>query len=95
MRLSRGLGNSNYYRVIVEHDYAEVKEEPAIIKDVERVIRLLARRGEMAILLVEQYYDFARSLADHYVVMSRRGDQERRGREHGTGKRKSLPRAIV
>jgi ABC-type branched-subunit amino acid transport system ATPase component len=49
----------------------------------------------MAILLVEQYYDFARSLADHYVVMSRRGDQERRGREHGTGKRKSLPRAIV
>ncbi len=45
--------------------------QPSIIKDIERVIRLLARRGEMAVLLVEQYYDFARSLADHYVVMSR------------------------
>jgi len=45
--------------------------QPSIIKDIERVIRLLARQGEMAILLVEQYYDFARSLADHYVVMSR------------------------
>ena len=45
--------------------------QPSIIKDIERVIRTLAQRGEMAILLVEQYYDFARSLADHYVVMSR------------------------
>ena len=45
--------------------------QPSIIKDIERVIRLLARQGGMAILLVEQYYDFARSLADHYVVMSR------------------------
>jgi urea transport system ATP-binding protein len=45
--------------------------QPSIIKDIERVIRLLAQQGEMAILLVEQYYDFARSLADHYVVMSR------------------------
>ena len=44
--------------------------QPSIIKDIERVIRLLARQGDMAILLVEQYYDFARSLADHYVVMS-------------------------
>lgn len=45
--------------------------QPSIIKDIERVIRLLASRGDMAILLVEQYYDFARALADHYAVMSR------------------------
>ena len=45
--------------------------QPSIIKDIERVIRLLAREQGMAILLVEQYYDFARSLADHYVVLSR------------------------
>jgi urea transport system ATP-binding protein len=45
--------------------------QPSIIKDIERVIRKLAQQGGMAILLVEQYYDFARSLADHYVVMSR------------------------
>ncbi|MDO8412635.1 MAG: urea ABC transporter ATP-binding subunit UrtE [Gallionellaceae bacterium] len=45
--------------------------QPSIIKDIERVIRLLAQRGDMAILLVEQYYDFARALADHYLVMSR------------------------
>jgi len=44
----------------------------APLRDVStQVIRTLAQRGEMAILLVEQYYDFARSLADHYVVMSR------------------------
>ena len=45
--------------------------QPSIIKDIERAIRALAASGEMAILLVEQYYDFARSLADHYVVMER------------------------
>ncbi len=45
--------------------------QPSIIKDIERVIRQLAQGGEMAILLVEQYYDFARSLADRYAVMSR------------------------
>ena len=45
--------------------------QPSIIKDIERVIRMLAARGDMAILLVEQYYDFAKSLADHYAVMSR------------------------
>jgi urea transport system ATP-binding protein len=45
--------------------------QPSIIKDIERAIRRLASEGEMAILLVEQYYDFARSLADHYVVLSR------------------------
>jgi urea transport system ATP-binding protein len=45
--------------------------QPSIIKDIERAIRTLAQSGEMAILLVEQYYDFAESLADHYVVMER------------------------
>ena len=45
--------------------------QPSIIKDIERAIRLLAGEGRMAILLVEQYYDFARSLADRYVVLSR------------------------
>jgi urea transport system ATP-binding protein len=45
--------------------------QPSIIKDIERAIRTLAQTGEMAILLVEQYYDFARSLADQYLVMER------------------------
>jgi len=45
--------------------------QPSIIKDIGRVIRMLAQRGDMAILLVEQYYDFAQELADHYVVMER------------------------
>ncbi len=45
--------------------------QPSIIKDIGRVIRMLADRGDMAILLVEQYYDFAQELADEYVVMER------------------------
>ncbi|GAB4377133.1 MAG: urea ABC transporter ATP-binding subunit UrtE [Kiloniellaceae bacterium] len=45
--------------------------QPSIIKDIERVIRLLAGRGDMAIVLVEQYFDFARDLADSYAVMDR------------------------
>ncbi len=45
--------------------------QPSIIKDIERAIRTLASTGEMAILLVEQYYDFARSLADQYLLMER------------------------
>jgi urea transport system ATP-binding protein len=45
--------------------------QPSIIKDIGRVIRMLADRGDMAILLVEQYYDFAQELADAYVVMER------------------------
>ena len=59
--------------------------QPSIIKDIERAIRALAATGEMAILLVEQYYDFARSLADQYLVMERgeivaRGARRRHGR---------------
>jgi len=45
--------------------------QPSIIKDIGRVISLLRARGTMAILLVEQYYDFARELADTMVVMDR------------------------
>lgn len=45
--------------------------QPSIIKDIARVIRMLADRGDMAILLVEQYYDFAQALADDYLVMER------------------------
>jgi len=52
--------------------------QPSIIKEIERAIRALAATGEMAILLVEQYYDFARSLADQYLVMER-GEIVRRG----------------
>ena len=45
--------------------------QPNIIKDIGKVIRMLADRGDMAIVLVEQYYDFAEALADQYVVMER------------------------
>ena len=45
--------------------------QPSIIKDIGRVIQQLAKRGDMAILLCEQYYDFAEELADHYLVMER------------------------
>jgi urea transport system ATP-binding protein len=45
--------------------------QPSIIKDIGRVIALLRSRGEMAILLVEQYFDFAHELAQTMVVMDR------------------------
>lgn len=45
--------------------------QPSIIKDIRNVIALLRDRGDMAILLVEQYFDFARDLADSYMVMDR------------------------
>jgi urea transport system ATP-binding protein len=45
--------------------------QPSIIKEIARVIRLLRERGGLAILLVEQYYDFARDLADRIAVMDR------------------------
>ena len=57
--------------------------QPSIIKDIGRVIRMLADRGlhgeRMAIVLVEQYYDFAAELADQYLVMER-GEIVQRGR---------------
>jgi urea transport system ATP-binding protein len=45
--------------------------QPSIIKDIGKVIRLLRERGDMAILLCEQYFDFAHELADKFVVLSR------------------------
>jgi urea transport system ATP-binding protein len=57
--------------------------QPSIIKDIGRVIRMLADRGlngqRMAVVLVEQYYDFAAELADQYLVMER-GEIIARGR---------------
>ena len=61
--------------------------QPSIIKDIGRVIRMLADHGlqtagtpqRMAIVLVEQYYDFAAELADRYLVMER-GEIVQRGR---------------
>ena len=45
--------------------------QPSVIKEIGAVIKQLAARGDMAILLVEQFYDFAEELADQYLVMSR------------------------
>ena len=45
--------------------------QPSVIKEIGAVIRRLAQRGDMAILLVEQFYDFAEELADQYLVMAR------------------------
>jgi urea transport system ATP-binding protein len=45
--------------------------QPSIIKDIGRVIEQLAARGDIAILLVEQYFEFARDLASTYAVMQR------------------------
>jgi urea transport system ATP-binding protein len=53
--------------------------QPSIIKDIGRVIALLRSRGDMAILLVEQYFDFAQELAQTMVVMDR-GDVVLAGR---------------
>lgn len=54
--------------------------QPSIIKDIGRVIHMLRERGDIGILLCEQYFDFARELADQFVVLSRgevvaRGDR--------------------
>jgi urea transport system ATP-binding protein len=45
--------------------------QPSIIKDIEKIIRRLGQRGDMAIVLVEQYFEFARDLADSFLVMDR------------------------
>ncbi|WLH79949.1 MULTISPECIES: urea ABC transporter ATP-binding subunit UrtE [unclassified Pseudomonas] len=53
--------------------------QPSVIKEIGAVIKKLAERGDMAILLVEQFYDFAAELADQYLVMSR-GEIVQQGR---------------
>ncbi|MEM9145664.1 MAG: urea ABC transporter ATP-binding subunit UrtE [Pseudomonadota bacterium] len=45
--------------------------QPSIIKDIGRAIDYLRGKGDMAILLVEQYFEFARDLADRFSVMDR------------------------
>src|SRR5690554_2167731 len=45
--------------------------QPSIIKDIAKVITLLRERGDIAILLCEQYFDFARELADKFIVLNR------------------------
>lgn len=57
--------------------------QPSIIKDIERAIRVLRERTDMAILLVEQYFEFAWELADNLVVLDR-------GRVEMSGARNAL-----
>jgi len=45
--------------------------QPSIIKDIGRAIEFLRDKGDMAIILVEQFFEFARDLADDYAVMDR------------------------
>lgn len=45
--------------------------QPSIVKDIERAIRTLRESGDMAILLVEQYFEFAQRLADRFAVLNR------------------------
>ncbi|MGP5403913.1 urea ABC transporter ATP-binding subunit UrtE [Psychrobacter celer] len=45
--------------------------QPSIIKDIGRIIKDLGYQGDMAIVLVEQFYEFAEELADNYTVLSR------------------------
>src|SRR5207237_1034905 len=62
--------------------------QPSIIKQIERVIRALAESGNMAILLVEQYFEFARDLAAAYLVMQR-------GEVVASGRREDMDEAAV
>jgi urea transport system ATP-binding protein len=58
--------------------------QPSIIKDIGRVIQMLRQRGDIGILLCEQYFDFAHELADRFVVMSR-GEVVARGAQAEMG----------
>ncbi len=62
--------------------------QPSVIKDIGRAITFLRQRGDMAILLVEQYLDFAHELADDFAVMDR-------GQIVHTGPAEDLDRADV
>ncbi|ADZ41905.1 TPA: urea ABC transporter ATP-binding subunit UrtE [Yersinia enterocolitica] len=66
--------------------------QPSVIKEISLVINTLAAKGDMAILLVEQFYDFAAELADSYLVMSR-GKIVQRG--HGTDMAFERVRSLV
>jgi len=62
--------------------------QPNIIQQIGRVIEGLRERGDMAIILVEQYFDFAYELADEFVVM-------RRGSVTLSGKKGEVPREVL
>ncbi|EPB9671978.1 urea ABC transporter ATP-binding subunit UrtE [Yersinia enterocolitica] len=66
--------------------------QPSVIKEIGLVIKTLAAKWDMAILLVEQFYDFAAELADSYLVMSR-GKIVQRG--HGTDMELEGVRSLV
>ncbi|MGT3163601.1 urea ABC transporter ATP-binding subunit UrtE [Yersinia enterocolitica] len=66
--------------------------QPSVIKEISLVINTLAAKGDMAILLVEQFYDFAAELADSYLVMSR-GKIVQQG--HGTDMELEGVRSLV
>ena len=70
--------------------------QPSIIKDIGRAITYLRGQGRMAILLVEQYFDFARALADTFAVMER-GEVvlAGQGSEHGRKRRSALPYGVT
>ena len=66
--------------------------QPSIIKDIGRAISYLRDQGKMAIVLVEQYFDFARALADTYRRHgARRGGAGRHRIDHGGKRRSPLP----
>ena len=62
--------------------------QPSIIQDIGRAITYLRDKGEMAIVLVEQYFEFARDLADRFIVMDR-------GKVVMSGERDSMVEADV
>ena len=53
--------------------------QPSIIQDIGRCLRKLVDEMGITVLLVEQYYDFAKELSDHYIVM-RRGEVVAQGK---------------
>jgi urea transport system ATP-binding protein len=68
--------------------------QPSIIKDIGRAIAYLRDKRGMAILLVEQYFDFARELADRFVLMER-GEVVERGDHHDLGHEKIRKRLAI
>lgn len=68
LAIARALGSDPKLLVL---DEPTEGIQPSIIKDIGRVIRLMASQENMAVLLCEQYYDFAEELADDYYVLER------------------------
>jgi urea transport system ATP-binding protein len=78
MKHRRGRALASRPRLLILDEPTE-GIQPSVIKEIGAVIKKLAERGDMAILLVEQFYDFAAELADQYLVMSR-GEIVQQGR---------------